>query len=638
MHRWIGFVASILAVPTLLAQAIPLADANTDYFLGGRFEQRMTAQSIDFGRATGGDLRNIEFVGTELVPITRLQPDMTQDSANASPFDNVDDGTFWRRITIPADPGGQPVSYRIELTGLAPGNQAGTTFGGRIYIGSGATPTSASILCQGFDSGSAVPCRATVQHPGGNQPADFWVMLWHRNGPASRGSMAFHVLPLRAARETATNRLDASGPSLVRDGTALRTIVQVTNPMQTSTENMRGAVLVIGGSPKRIIAVNERSTEVRIATESPFAYALKPSTDFAVAVQPGRETPGFFIDVPPNTARVRLTTRSSGNIDLHAHWAPYSTNTRETGIPEVFRLLSFGGFTSSTAPGGNETLEFNNPQPGRIGININSLDSQWVPLVIRAEVEANANVVRSGSYFNPDRPGHGLFVYPAGSSFAGLYYTYANNLNLGSQFDTPTWYYIQGDLPAADGIWRGTVFRSNWIGTGNRLSRVGEMVMTPRGSDAFQLTMSIDGRWFSQPYQALNRGCPLVSGVPRDASGHWFDPTRAGTGYSVQLFDNYEFYAFFGHDEFGSARYLVAELPARGAITESMPLVQVRGYPNSLTPSPLLRTTVGTLTRTFNGGTLSNVSVNGTLASPLAGSINQSDNVMPLGSTQGCDR
>ena len=130
----------------------------------------------------------------------------------------------------------------------------------------------------------------------------------------------------------------------------------------------------------------------------------------------------------------------------------------------------------------------------------------------------------------------------------------------------------------------------------------------------------------------------MVSGVPRDASGHWFDPTRAGTGYSVQLFDNYEFYAFFGHDEFGSARYLVAELPARGAITESMPLVQVRGYPNSLSPSPLLRTTVGTLTRTFNGGTLSNVSVNGTLASPLAGSINQSDNVVPLGSTQGCER
>ncbi len=630
MRRSLLLLAALTMPSALFAQALPLADETTRFTSTGLTNQgRMITSTLDFSFSgwRPGDLRDVEYVGTDLVAETRITQDMRSDSSD-SPWDNLEDGVFWRRVSIPADPQGRPSSHLIELSGGLGGTFAAS---GRLVMGSGATPTRESVFCDEIHFGE---CSFYLQHPGGNQPADFWIMLWKRSGPDERATMRYNLVPLVPASESAVNRLHAAGPSFVRSGFNFRPRVQIENPTQVGDQDLTGAVLLIGGNPRQILGVNRLTVDLTGA-DSSFTHLLKPGTPFQTSVAPGRQTAGFFIDVPPNTQRLRISTQSAGNIDLHGRWDAFPTSATDTRIDGLLYAAN-GGFTSSMATGGNESIEFANPAPGRVRLVINSLDSQWVQATVRADIEANSNVVRPGSYFNPSRSGHGLFVYPAGTEFAGLYYTYVNDLNRTLQFDTPTWYYIQGALPSSDGIWRGTLYRSNWLGTRNRLSKAGELVMTPRGADAFQLSMSIDGRWFSQPYQVFGRGCPNAAGIPRDVNGHWFDPARAGTGYSVQLFDNYEFYAFFGYDEFGSARYLAAELPARGGVVESMPLLQVTGYPNTLGPTPLLRTTVGTLTRTFSGASLSNITVNGTLATPLSGTVNQSDSVIPLGSTQGC--
>jgi hypothetical protein len=614
-----------------VAQTLPLTDGATRLTTTGLSNQgRMITWTLDFGLSGPplGELRDIEYAGTELVAETRFAQDLRPDT-NDSPWDNLDDGVFWRRFSIPADPQGRPSSHLIELSSTIGSTSA---FAGRLLMGTGAVPTRESVFCDEVHLGK---CSFYLQHPGGNQPANFWIMVWNRSAPTGRASMRYNLVPLVAAPASAVNRLHAAGPSLVRSGSNFRPRVQIENPTQVRDEDLTGAILIIGGNPRKILGVNRVTVDLT-GSDSSFTYLLKPGTPFQTSVQPATQTPGFFVDVPPNTRRLRISTRSAGSIDLHGRWDPYPASTTETTIAGLFYTAT-GGFTSSTNPGGNESIEFLNPAPGRVRLVVSSSDTQWAQATIQADIEADANLVRPGSYFNPSRPGHGLFVYPAGTEFAGLYYTYVSDLNRTLQFDTPTWYYIQGMQPSANGIWRGTLYRSNWVGTGNRLSQAGELVMTPRGPDVFQLSMSIDGRWFSQRYQSFGRGCPNASGVQRDASGHWFDPARAGTGYSVQLFDNYEFYAFFGYDEFGSARYLAAELPTRGGIVESMPLMQVKGYPNTLQPTELLRTTVGTLTRTFSGPSLANITVNGTFANPLSGTVNQSDRVIPLGSTQGCE-
>lgn len=630
--RFLLLLITLTSSCSLAAQTLPLADGTTRLTTTGLANQgRMITWTLDFDLSgpRPGDLRDIEYVGTELVAETRLTQDLRPDS-NDSPWDNLDDGVFWRRISIPAHPQGRPSSHLIELS-----STLGSTFAlaGRLLMGAGGTPTRESAFCDETHLGE---CSFYLQHPGGSEPADFWIMVWSRSAPPGRAALRYNLVPLFAARESAVNRLHAAGPSLVRSGFNFRPRVQIENPTQVRDEDLTGAILIVGGNPRKILGVNRVTVDLT-GSDSSFTYLLKPGTPFRTSVQPGTQTPGFFVDVPPNTRRLRVSTQSTGNIDLHGRWDAYPAGTTETSVAGLFFTPS-GGFTSSTTTGGDESIEFANPAPGRVRLVIDSRDAQWAQATIRVEIESDANVVRSGSYFNPSRPGHGLFVYPAGTEFAGLFYTYVNDLNRTLEFDTPTWYYIQGPQPSSDGIWRGTLYRSNWVGTGNRLSKAGELVMTPRGPDAFQLSMSIDGRWFSQPYQSFGRGCPNASGVPRDASGHWFDPARAGTGYSVQLFENYEFYAFFGYDEFGSARYLAAELPARGGVVESMPLMQLKGYANSLPPTELIRTTIGTLTRTFSGASLSNITVNGVFATPLSGTIGQSDSVIPLGSTQGCQR
>ena len=152
---------------------------------------------------------------------------------------------------------------------------------------------------------------------------------------------------------------------------------------------------------------------------------------------------------------------------------------------------------------------------------------------VTATVTASPPSVRPGGYFNADRSGHGLFVYPSGTDWAGLWYTYLED-------GSSTWYYLQGARPAANGLWRATMYRSVWNGSSNTLTPVGEASATPTGADAFTWTWTLDGQTGSEPFASFGRGCPSVAGQTVDASAHWFDPARAGTGYSVQLIPNYE--------------------------------------------------------------------------------------------------
>jgi len=88
---------------------------------------------------------------------------------------------------------------------------------------------------------------------------------------------------------------------------------------------------------------------------------------------------------------------------------------------------------------------------------------------------------------------------------------------------------------------------------------VGQATVTPMGPDLFAFTYTLHGQTGSEIYSALGRGCPSLFGEPLDISSHWFNPRRDGTGYSVQLWRDYEFFAIFDYDEQGSPIHLSAE-------------------------------------------------------------------------------
>jgi hypothetical protein len=257
---------------------------------------------------------------------------------------------------------------------------------------------------------------------------------------------------------------------------------------------------------------------------------------------------------------------------------------------------------------------------------------------VRVTLDATMPALRSGSYFNSKQSGHGLFLYPAGSQWVGLWYTYDRR-------GRPTWYYLQDAKPGADGIWRAPIYRGAWNGRQSRLTQVGKMQVTPLTDQRFLMSYVIDGFPGSQAMEPLGGGCPMHAGMPLDISSHWFDPARAGNGYSVQTFaTGYQFIAAFLYDRQGYPQYLVAERPDVGGDSAALTLERLVGTcPTYCDYSWPTRTAVGSLQRVLAGGSLAEITldIDYPELAPLEGRrvFSATDRLQLLGgpgTTQGC--
>jgi hypothetical protein len=333
---------------------------------------------------------------------------------------------------------------------------------------------------------------------------------------------------------------------------------------------------------------------------------------------------GLFIDVPPGMSRLEVDVREGfGYLLVHPSRVDAPVASGDT--PTIPRDPALDRPANAAPP-----VVIQNPAAGRWHITITNGDTGANRGAITATLTGTGPQLRPGGFYNPQRSGNGLFLYPAGNQWAGLWYTYL-------QDGTTTWYYLQGDAPGATGVWRGTIFRSAWNGSSNFLTPIGEATVTPKSTSAFTYSYTLDGETGSEAYENFGGGCPAFAGAALNASGHWFDPAKAGSGYSVQLFPNYEFYTVFGYDAQGVPRYLVAERSGIGGATEALTLEQNTGAcPLCNRTGNPARATVGTLTRTIGSGTLQRIQLSGTFTAGVPGTWSANDAVIPLGSLQGC--
>jgi len=93
--------------------------------------------------------------------------------------------------------------------------------------------------------------------------------------------------------------------------------------------------------------------------------------------------------------------------------------------------------------------------------------------------------IKSGSWYNQNRSGHGLHVSRAANgSLVAIWYTYLAD-------GRPVWY-ISDSLPATNGVWQSPIFKSTWnpaTGT-NFMQPVGDVKIEMNGSSA--MTFSWD--------------------------------------------------------------------------------------------------------------------------------------------------
>ena len=188
---------------------------------------------------------------------------------------------------------------------------------------------------------------------------------------------------------------------------------------------------------------------------------------------------------------------------------------------------------------------------------------------------------------------------------------------------TPIWYYAQDFSPSPNvGAWSAPLLRFQWHNNATTSRVVGSVRVTElgkqNGSDRIVFSWNLDGDSGSETMERLGgAGCP--AGYEGN-NGLWFAPTLSGYGYTVTYFPNYEFIPVYLFDGQGNPRWLTGEKAGFTSADTAIPLGQARGFcPLCDRTGNPVRSSAGTMTRRFNGGSITGLALNAQLAPPLSG-------------------
>ncbi len=562
-------------------------------------------------------LANTRFVSTNLAaPVSTTQAialDPTQDEA----YDNVSSNLV-RIITVPA--GNPSVATRIRVTTRAASPDI-DLFVGRDMDNDG-QPDEGEENCRSASSLSNEVCELTVASE--PAPINYWVMVQNYSGPGTGVTVDSYVVPLVAGNGVS---LVSTGPGNVPAGNGFKMRIGYDDATLVAGAERIGFVMIQATPGATAHAVPVRLTRAG-ATFEP--YALASGVGRAVTMPAGSTHDTLVFEVPANATSVTFATQGTGSVSLYAARDAAPTGPGIAPAP----ARNAAGVISATAAGANQTITATGAAllPGRWYVTPVNTGAGSAQVTVTATVTATgaALTVKPGSYFNAARGGHGIFFYPSGPDYALLWYTYF-------QDGTPTWYYVQGAQPGANGVFNGVIYRSAWNGAGNHLVPVGNMLLTPSTTNTFTMAYNLDGFTGSEPMQAFLTGCPTVSGSPLNVSTHWFNAAKSGYGYSVQVNPNYEFHATFAYDGLGQPRFLAAERSgAFNAASTSLTLQQLNGFAPLGAYAPPVRTNIGTLTRTYGANTIATMAATGTFFGGIPGGWSESASVTALSGAQGC--
>lgn len=560
---------------------------------------------------------SLRFDSTPLVAPALMTFAPAADDTPASPWDSPI-GRAFVRLPMATEAGAAAVDHQLLVDVLAStGGEQLDLYLGMDFNGDG-QPQADEMLC--LDSQSATPrCEARLQRPDLGT-SHYWVMLHNRNGGDASANLAIFDVPMLAA----DGSFVATGPGRLGQGESFDVKLGWNAQGMLPGDWRAGFVttrdsarITAGGFPVRLHRTGAAEEPLLLASGQPVTLRLAPGTSHR----------RIFIDVPEGSTNLRVSTSApDASFRIQLVHGGADADPADTTVPDA----PAAGVATARVKRGDVLQAV--PAPGRWYIVARNEGAMPGAMTITATVEGAAPVVRPGSYFNAARPGHGLFLYPAGNQWAGLWYAYADD-------GRPTWYYLQGAAPGANGVWAGDLYRAAWHGTSNVLAKVGLATVTPTGPDAFTFSYTLDGLSGSEPMAALGRGCPTLAGLPQDLSSHWFNRQRAGTGYSVQLWEQYEYLAAFVYDGRGEPRFLAGERSGFGGAETVLALEQLRGACPTCAWVPPVRANVGTLLRRITNGALSRIELDVEYIDGVPGTWTAVDEVELLGgagTTQGC--
>ena len=407
----------------------------------------------------------------------------------------------------PADPYDDPAGQNHMRLFYTPQRFAPTRFriGGRaesggaeiaVFVGSDddgdGRPDAGEERCRAAGTGEA-HCDFTVEvddtrsHP-------YWVMAQMLSGPVAAVTAESSVVDATPGGSCVRD-VWAPGPGHLASGEEF--VVRVGYDMPDLVDGeIRVALLTVESAPASTVLELPMRLIRTGNTFEPVALRSLDARMPRFTLPPGTTNDRIFVDVPPGTAE----------LDFHLEDTFRPTRVLVGRSPDPVQGPGIEPAPPSTA----WTGPIVNPAPGRWFITLEN-DRPYETTAGRLQLDLVVPVgdkIARGSYYNPARPGHGVFIYPSGTAFALLWYTYRED-------GTPTWYYAQY-LRAGDArTWKAPLYRSAWDGNANTLTPVGHVTLTPRTATGITMTYTIDGEIGSEPME------PWLGDVRPSTAGCW---------------------------------------------------------------------------------------------------------------------
>jgi subtilisin family serine protease len=563
------------------------------------------------------------FVATDLAKPKVSNPSLAVDPTPSAPYDSFATGTFNDTIVIPASPGTGPVRYRVKVK-----TSSATAADVDLYTGldndANGLPSEAEQTCVSGGVDANEVCEFTVTST--TSPQTYW-LLAQNFAAGTTGTdvvrVESFVVPLQAGTK---NTLITTGPGKLASGASFKARIAWDDPSMIAGETRIGYLLLQATQGQTAAEIPVELTRTGATFE---AFGLANNVARSATLPAGSTHNKLYFDVPANATSVTFTTTgTAGSVSLGA--ARLASPT----APVIEAAPAANAFTSSAA-GANQTITLTgaNLQAGRWYVKPTNTGASTATVDVKAVISTSsaATTFKTGSYYNPARPGHGMFIFRSGTQWAVIWYTFL-------QDNTPTWYYMQGPQPGADNIWKGTIYRAAYNGTQNHSTVIGEAKITITSANTFNFHYDLDGQTGSEPMSAFLTGCPTFNGTNLDVSTHWFNPASTGFGYSLQVNPNYEFVANFLYDGNGVSRFLVAERPGAfgNTATQTFNIEQISGFCPLCAATPTTRAVVGSFTRTYATNDLVSIGTNVTYINGVPGTWNNTSNLDPLSATQGC--
>jgi subtilisin family serine protease len=588
--------------------------------------------------------------GSQIVPLSGLaalpQPSFAATTAYPAVDDNFSLGVDLNPndiYTKPSDTGKMFVMRPIQTNvGIDSGSNADVLivevadstaptvnlYAGIDYNGDG-VPSSAEQTCQSSSAGGAT-ARCVVDLRG-VAPTSVWFLVEVPQG----GSGATYQVHTTSAQVVSSYVLGvdssqfqtffAVGPGHTAQNQSFPLRLYWTDPSQSASPITPGryySVVDIGassnGGSAGIVPVGITRVAGNDDAIAPFASGEVRSR----VIEGGETLSHQFIDVSGSGT---LTVQSSllagqGSVDFYAVRADFPASSASPSIAAAPSAdASSMRWTIGTA--GFELPNVSTSIPvtaGRWYIVASGRDGRATfslqPMLALANA---ASPLQPGSYYNPARSGHGIFISQAGGQQALYWYTYLED-------GTAVWYLAQDDAPGAGSpAWTAALRRVTWDGSVvDGVPSVGEVTATPIDADNLMFSWRLFGVGGSERFTVITRNaCVPVGGQSVGLSGQWYAPAQPGYGMDVVADPQLQFDAFYLYDTLGQPRWLIAS-SGPFASTMSVALDQISGFCPTCTYMPTTLQPVGSLNVSYANASMGMVSTNVTLAPPLSGTFN----------------